>query len=262
MKRCITCGISSDKAGKFRDSQCDECEARGKVILEYVPPPIIKLDFTPEMEAQLMSRKRKREVCRKCGMPETEFDMFKYVSGNRWSVHERCYIRKWNSRQDTKVRLCGCGNKLIRYRKKCDSCNVIICKECLFPETDSNPFFKDKLGKSWRIHVGCRTKKQKEVKVKVKPSKVTPLDRFLAWPDKQVCIKCNIEKPVSDFYHYNKTFYLYHNCKKCHLEMTEAWKLQHREEHLAYLRNYHKNYDKLAPKRNKLKLLFPIILQP
>lgn len=185
------------------------------------------------VKREVVVKERVKRVCKKCGGEEVEGNLFRRVMVNGVLRSKGYHLSCWYNER---------GNRILGSVKwMCDvvglkrSVKVRVCKRCGFPPSVGNEFTRGGV-----IHEGCR--------VKVNKNRV-PVDERL--PERKVCVDCGENKHISEYYIDKNSSagpLASNRCKKCHLILTRGWALRHRDEVLAYLREYHKTYKRKPPK--------------
>lgn len=231
MKHCIKCGVSGTR---FKESMCSRCFVL-YVVIEVIDKLrcalcVVNKRFIRRYSGEEIKKieiKLLRRSCKKCGNEVKKG--LQICDGCRVKPKKLCVI---------------CGSICERNRKTCLNCSKLpiekVCYRCGLAASNEMPFNVGKTGRISQLHVKCKKLSyvKKEFKEKRGRKRVSVMDL----PDRKVCTKCGEMKHISD-YPFSKGYYR-STCKKCHNEVCNAWKYANREQYLAYLKKYHKTYQR------------------
>jgi hypothetical protein len=232
MKYCIDCGRNNGKNKLlFEGAQCVDCYNHNPIVLVQVP--VVSIKIVPVKE--------KKEIVRcECGRP---------IKSGRDKCF-KCYNR--DNFGEVKIK------------------KVKMCFVCDLPEDENNLFRRyERAGIKcvYSQHIGCSDRKYellgsrirvKKIRIKDIRKRGRPLggssisERVFNLPDKKVCVGCEEEKLITDYYTRNGLPYA--QCKKCHKKRCKEWESNNKEKISVYYKEYQKNYVRKSKRMLKINL--------
>lgn len=237
MKYCIRCLANSNNV-KIADGFCENC---------YIEEP-------KKIVASLLVVK-----CWKCGEKYSGAQCkcrrnFKEKSSKKYLINE--------------LELLRIEKRVLRIK---EAQKPPCCKFCLLPETNENPFFtyvSEGHTRKLRKHISCRTKEQENVAlkkikhkqeyyIKNKPPttskergrpRLSDAEKMALLPERKICVFCEKDKHVSEFYFNKKRIIYYKACKICHGKRNKKKKEKDPLSNLIYTNLY---YYAFQPNKNR-----------